>query len=714
MADAAHTRQRPFADITTGREYFGSEAHYRHLAAAIREQLQQRGGFALLSGVLAPNAELLTRQLTVVGSPRCRATVLKCNAATTYAEVMANYRKLAGGVIASWSSRPLPSTRGQEIDILVLDHAGRLAGDVLDELCHAPKPENNRRPTLLLLADESTAARLAVKSSDPEKSAIIARFQLDRLAPREVSSFIRYQLNAADLHELDIFKSEVIELIEIYADGDPVIVNNLARRILRSARSANQKYPLDKPDAAAPAPEPPRVETIAAAPIIFPSPSPDLHADVSRVTPALELDTPPAAIADPQPEENSANDVATPCEPLAGTRDLAPENRALEPEPPASIPVVEQPAVSEPDAQRDETAENEPPPSESAAEQADDPPPESAIDDADISIPPATEILAANVSEDAVERGDAEDHIAPRAKRSRIPVLTVSVIIALVIGLGTALTFFGGDHPLAAGRAYLDDAVKLAKSFWPAGVPNPPSRAESASVAVPQDNNAQSLRTTTDEPRKSLLVEGAPSPSDNRSEHTELPAAVSKPTHSPAPAPQQSSEMPAPAVTPAPTPAPVSAPAPVLIPPPPPPSPESSVVIVASPAVPTPPAAAIPPVPAKRDSAPAPRPRDSTASTARPLSGTDAGQLLQRGDQLLASGDIIAARHFFELVAESGDGRAALRLGKTYDPAFLQQSGVRGIPGNPATAKFWYLKAIASGDKDADMRLLQLMALYPE
>jgi len=95
------------------------------------------------------------------------------------------------------------------------------------------------------------------------------------------------------------------------------------------------------------------------------------------------------------------------------------------------------------------------------------------------------------------------------------------------------------------------------------------------------------------------------------------------------------------------------------------------------------------------------------------MASADIDQLLRRGDQLLAGGDLIAARHYFELVTEAGDMRAALRLGKTYDPAFLQQNGVRGIVGNPAMAKSWYLKAIGAGDKDADMRLLQLMTLYP-
>src|SRR5262249_53721293 len=124
---------------------------------------------------------------------------------------------------------------------------------------------------------------------------------------------------------------------------------------------------------------------------------------------------------------------------------------------------------------------------------------------------------------------------------------------------------------------------------------------------------------------------------------------------------------------------------------------------------PTPPAVSRPSAP-KRETAALPPPSPSGRGPAPPPPppSAESGPLLARGDQRLASGDIIAARHYFELVAEAGDVRAAMRLGKTYDPAFLKQIGARGIAGDPALAKSWYLKAIAAGDRDADLRLLQL------
>jgi TPR repeat protein len=88
--------------------------------------------------------------------------------------------------------------------------------------------------------------------------------------------------------------------------------------------------------------------------------------------------------------------------------------------------------------------------------------------------------------------------------------------------------------------------------------------------------------------------------------------------------------------------------------------------------------------------------------------------LLQRGDQLLSTGDIASARRFFERAADQGDGAAATRLAKTYDPLYLQQSGVRGMFGDPAKAVTWYHKGISGGDLEADIRLLQLRAKFPE
>jgi TPR repeat protein len=78
----------------------------------------------------------------------------------------------------------------------------------------------------------------------------------------------------------------------------------------------------------------------------------------------------------------------------------------------------------------------------------------------------------------------------------------------------------------------------------------------------------------------------------------------------------------------------------------------------------------------------------------------------------LASGDIAAARQFFELAADSGDATASYGLGKSYDPLFLAQAAVHGIAGDPAKAATWYRRAAEAGNTDAATRLARLVARY--
>ncbi len=67
--------------------------------------------------------------------------------------------------------------------------------------------------------------------------------------------------------------------------------------------------------------------------------------------------------------------------------------------------------------------------------------------------------------------------------------------------------------------------------------------------------------------------------------------------------------------------------------------------------------------------------------------------LVQRGDQLFGRGEITSARLFYERAAEAGDGQAALRLGETFDPAFLQSIHVRSMRGDLPAAMYWYRRA---------------------
>jgi hypothetical protein len=84
--------------------------------------------------------------------------------------------------------------------------------------------------------------------------------------------------------------------------------------------------------------------------------------------------------------------------------------------------------------------------------------------------------------------------------------------------------------------------------------------------------------------------------------------------------------------------------------------------------------------------------------------------LSRRGDQRLSVGDIASARLFYRRAAESGDARAALQLGSTYDPAFLVRLGVQGMRGDVAQAATWYRRARDLGDGAAAQRLQALSA----
>ena len=88
--------------------------------------------------------------------------------------------------------------------------------------------------------------------------------------------------------------------------------------------------------------------------------------------------------------------------------------------------------------------------------------------------------------------------------------------------------------------------------------------------------------------------------------------------------------------------------------------------------------------------------------------------LTRRGDALLVTGDIIAARLAYERAARAGSATAATGVGKTFDPLFLAAAGVRGIQGNPFEAAAWYRRGSAAGDLEAESRLQALRRQFPE
>jgi TPR repeat protein len=79
--------------------------------------------------------------------------------------------------------------------------------------------------------------------------------------------------------------------------------------------------------------------------------------------------------------------------------------------------------------------------------------------------------------------------------------------------------------------------------------------------------------------------------------------------------------------------------------------------------------------------------------------------LMDRGDRMLAIGNVIAARSFYERAMDLGIGEAALKLGDTYDAEFLDRHKLRGIKPDSALAEQWYRKAQEMGVPQAKERL---------
>jgi TPR repeat protein len=70
-------------------------------------------------------------------------------------------------------------------------------------------------------------------------------------------------------------------------------------------------------------------------------------------------------------------------------------------------------------------------------------------------------------------------------------------------------------------------------------------------------------------------------------------------------------------------------------------------------------------------------------------------------------GDVSSARLFYERAADAGDERAALRVGKTFDPVFLYTAHL-SVRGDSAMAVFWYNRARELGAAEAETLLNHL------
>src|SRR3984893_5812306 len=78
---------------------------------------------------------------------------------------------------------------------------------------------------------------------------------------------------------------------------------------------------------------------------------------------------------------------------------------------------------------------------------------------------------------------------------------------------------------------------------------------------------------------------------------------------------------------------------------------------------------------------------------------------LRRGNDLIASGDLAAARLVLRRAGHTGEVHDALTVAGTYDPVVLEKLGVHGFVPDAAMARVWYEKARKAGSAAAPQRL---------
>lgn len=91
------------------------------------------------------------------------------------------------------------------------------------------------------------------------------------------------------------------------------------------------------------------------------------------------------------------------------------------------------------------------------------------------------------------------------------------------------------------------------------------------------------------------------------------------------------------------------------------------------------------------------------------ISAEEVATLLASGGAALRTGDITTARLYFKRATEAENPQAALRLGNTYDPAFLAAAGLKGVHSDAAVAERWYRYAQALGSAEAVTALAGLV-----
>jgi general secretion pathway protein A len=244
-------KHEPFSIAPDPRYLFMSERHREALAHLLYGVKGGGGGFVLLTGEIGAGKTTVCRCLLEQIPKRCNVAYI-FNPKLTALELLKTVSEEfhvpveahePGTVFTAKDyldpiNRFLLETHAVGLNnVLIIDEAQNLSGDVLEQLRLLTNLETNERKLLQIVLIGQPELRTMLRRPELEQVAqrVIARYHLDALSEAETAQYLRHRLAVAGLTSAMPFSQRAMQQIHQSARGVPRRINLLADRALLGA-----------------------------------------------------------------------------------------------------------------------------------------------------------------------------------------------------------------------------------------------------------------------------------------------------------------------------------------------------------------------------------------------------------------------------------------------------------------------------------------------
>jgi len=243
----------PFSIAPDPRYLFMSERH-REALAHLLYGVRAGGGFVLLTGAIGAGKTTVCRCFLEQIPKRCNVAYV-FNPQLTVIELLQTACEEFGIALRAQAAPTIKSlidplndfllkthAVGQN-NVLIIDEAQSLSGEVLEQLRLLTNLETNERKLLqiVLIGQPELRDMLARPQLEQLAQRVIARCHLDALSEAETAQYVRHRLDVAGLAGASPFERRAMRRVHVLSGGVPRRINLLCDRALLGAYAAGQR-----------------------------------------------------------------------------------------------------------------------------------------------------------------------------------------------------------------------------------------------------------------------------------------------------------------------------------------------------------------------------------------------------------------------------------------------------------------------------------------